>query len=237
MKQYIHTRYGAPDVIKLIETEKPVPRDNEVRVRIHAASLNRYDWHFLTADMFLVRVMGSGMLRPKNPKLGADIAGRVEAAGPGVRHFRPGDDVYGSLAGHGEGGLAEYAAAPESAFASKPARLSFAQAAAVPMAAVTALQALRDAGHIQPGQKVLINGAFGAVGTFAVQIARHFGAEVTAGCSAPNAERAGSLGAAHVIDYAREDFTRSGKRSDLILGVNGFHRISNYKRALAPQGV
>src|SRR5688572_6664592 len=225
MKAIVYTQYGPPDVLQLKEIEKPTPKDNEVLVKICAASVNAYDWHYMRADPFLVRLMG-GLFRPRNPRLGADIAGRVEAVGSNVTQFRPGDEVYGDLAASGNGAFAEYAAVPEHALVLKPANLSFEQAAAVPMAAVTALQGLRDAGKLQPGQKVLINGASGGVGTFAVQIAKYFGAEVTAVCSTRNIDLVRSLGADHVIDYKRDDFTQNGQRYDLILAVNGYHPLS-----------
>jgi NADPH:quinone reductase-like Zn-dependent oxidoreductase len=237
MKAITHEKYGPPGVCRLRDVEKPVPGDNEVLVQIHAASLNAYDWHLLTADIFLVRLMGGGLFKPKNTMLGADIAGRVEAVGKEVTLFRPGDEVFGDIAGCGNGGFAEYACAPEERLAGKPADLSFEEAAAVPMAAVTALQGLRDQGHIRPGLKVLINGASGGVGTFAVQIAKSFGADVTAVCSTRNLEQARSLGADSVIDYAKEDFTQKEKRYDLIFAANGYHPLSAYKRALTPKGI
>jgi NADPH:quinone reductase-like Zn-dependent oxidoreductase len=237
MKAIVYTRYGSPDVLQLRDVEQPVPRDNELLVKVHAASVNAYDWHFLTADIFLIRLMGAGVFKPRNTRLGADIAGRVEAVGRNVRQFRPGDEVFGDLAGHGNGGFAEYVSASESVFALKPANLSFEEAAAVPMAAVTALQGLRDEGTIRPGQKVLIQGASGGVGTFALQLAGYFGAEVTAVCSTKNLDQARSLGADHVIDYTKEDFTRSGQRYDLIFAANGYHSLSEYKRALTPAGI
>ncbi len=181
--------------------------------------------------------MGGGLLKPKNTILGADIAGRVEAVGRNVKQFRPGDEVFGDIGACGNGGFAEYVSVPESALALKPANLSFEEAAAVPMAAVTALQGLRDLGKIQPGHKVLINGASGGVGTFAVQIAKSFGAEVTAVCSSRNMDQARSLGADHVIDYTKEDFTQNGQQYDLILAANGYHPLSAYKHALTPQGI
>ncbi len=236
MKAIVYEKYGPPDVLQLKDIEKPAPKEAEVLVKVHATSLNAYDWHLLRADPFLVRLMGGGLLKPKTTIPGADIAGRVEAIGRGVNQFQPGDAVFGGVAS-GNGGFAEYAAAPERALALKPANLSFEQAAAVPMAGMTALQGLRDAGQIQPGQKVLINGASGGVGTFAVQLAKYFGAEVTTVCSTGNVEMARSLGADHVIDYKEEDFTRSGKQYDLILAVNGYHPLSAYKRALAPKGI
>jgi NADPH:quinone reductase-like Zn-dependent oxidoreductase len=236
MKAIMHHQYGSPDVLKLEEVDTPSPEDDEVLVKIHAASVNALDWHLLTADIFVVRLMGGGLLRPKNPKLGADTAGRVEAVGSQVKEFRPGDEVFGDIAPWGLGGFAEYAAVPEGALVPKPTNLSFEQAAAVPVAAITALQGLRDQGQIQPGQKVLIQGAAGGVGTFAVQIAKAFGAEVTAVCSTRNVDQARSLGADRVIDYTQKDFTRNGQRYDLILAVNGYHPISAYQRALTPRG-
>ncbi len=233
MKAIVYEKYGSPDVLELREVKKPIPKDNEVLIKVHAASVNAYDWHFLTADIFLIRLMGGGLLKPKNTRLGADIAGRVEAVGRNVKQFQPGDEVFGMV----RGGFAEYACAPENVLALKPINLSFEEAAAVPMAAVTALQGLRDTGQIQPGQKVLINGASGGVGTFAVQIAKSFGAEVTAVCSTRNLDQARSLGADHVIDYTKEDFTQSGQQYDLILAANGYHSLSAYKRALTPKGI
>src|SRR5512147_2218373 len=233
MKAIIHTKYGSPDVLQLKEVEKPAPGDGEVLVKVHTASVNALDWHLLTADIFLVRLMGLGLLKPKNSIRGADIAGQVEAVGKNVTQFRTGDEVFGDI---GHGGFAEYAIAPEGSLVLKPANLSFEAAAAVPVAALTALQGLRDSGKIQAGQRVLINGASGGVGTYAVQIAKAFEAEVTAVCSARNMELARSLGADHVIDYAKEDATRSGRLYDLIFAVNGHHPISAYRRALDPQG-
>ena len=237
MKAIVYTKYGPPDVLELKEVEKPTPQDNEVLVKVHAASVNAADWHLLTADIFLVRLMAGGLLRPKDTMLGADVAGRVEAVGRSVKEFQPGDAVFGDVFGHGSGSFAEYTSVPESALVMKPANLSFEAAAAVPLAAVTALQGLRDKGRIQSGQRVLINGASGGVGTFAVQIAKSFGAEVTAVCSTRNLDQARSLGADHVIDYTQEDFTRNGQQYDLILAANGYHSISAYKRALTPKGI
>ena len=236
MKAIVCDKYGTPDVLRLEEVEKPTPKQGEVLVKIHAASLNAYDWHILTADIFLVRLMGGGFLRPKNRIPGADVAGTVEAVGNGVTQFKLGDAVYGDLAGHASGSFAEYVAVPERALVLKPTNLSFEEAAAVPMAAVTALQGLRDAGQLQPGQKVLINGASGGVGTFAVQIAKALGAQVTAVCSTRNVEQARALGADHIIDYTKEDFTQNGQKYDLILAVNGFRPLAVYKRALTPKG-
>jgi NADPH:quinone reductase-like Zn-dependent oxidoreductase len=232
MKAIVYTRYGSPDVLQLADVERPAPKDDEVLIRVHAASVNAYDWHFLTADIFLIRLMGGGLLKPKYPRLGADVAGRVEVTGKNVRRFQPGDEVFGM----GRGSFAEYACASEDALALKPTNLSFEAAAAVPMAATSALQGLRDVGRMQAGQRVLVNGASGGVGTFAVQIAKAFGAEVTAVCSTRNLDQARSLGADHVIDYTREDFTQSGRQYDLVLAANGYHPLSAYKRALAPKG-
>ncbi len=236
MKAIVYTQYGSPDVLQLKEVEKPTPKENEVLIKVQAVALNAADWHMLTADIFLIRLMGMGLTKPKNPILGADIAGRVEAVGRDVKQFQSGDEVFGDIAGWGFGGLAEYVAVAENAVTLKPRNLSFGEAAAVPMAAVTALQGLRDKGHLQAGQKVLINGASGGVGTYAVQLAKYFGAEVTAVCSARNLEQARRLGADRVIDYTREDFTQNGQRYDVILAVNGYHPLAHYKRALAPGG-
>jgi NADPH:quinone reductase-like Zn-dependent oxidoreductase len=236
MKAIVYTKYGSADEVQLRDVEKPAPRDDEVLVKVMAASANAYDWHFLSADIFLIRLTG-GLLKPKNHRLGADVAGQVEAVGSAVKQFKPGDEVFGEIGAWGNGAFAEYVCVPERAFALKPANLSFEQAAAVPMAGITALQGLRDTGQIQPGQKVLINGASGGVGTFAVQIAKYFGAEVTAVCSTEKMELIHSLGADHVIDYTKEDFTKTDQRYDLILAVNGYHPISAYKRVLNPQGI
>lgn len=236
MKAIVYTKYGPPDVLELKEIEKPVPKDNEVLIRVHAASVNAYDWRMLRADPFLVRLMGGGLLKPKHKILGVDVAGRIEAIGRNVKQFQPGDEVFGDVSGRGCGAFAEYVCARENTLALKPASMTFAEAAAVPLAAVTALQGLRDKGQIQPGQKVLINGASGGVGTFAVQIAKSFGAEVTVVCSTRNLDMARSIGADRVIDYTQEDFTKSGQCYDLIFVANGYHPILAYKRALNPGG-
>jgi NADPH:quinone reductase-like Zn-dependent oxidoreductase len=235
MKAITYTRYGSPDVLRLEEVAKPTPKANEVLVKICAASVNAYDWRYVRADPFLVRLVG-GLFKPRNPRLGADIAGQVEAVGSDVTQFRPGDEIYGDLAASGNGAFAEYIAVPEQALALKPANLTFEQAAAVPMAAVTALQALRDGGKIRAGHQVLINGASGGVGTFAVQIAKAFGAEVTAVCSTRNVALVRSLGADQIIDYQREDITKGAQRYDLILAVNGYYPLSAYRRMLRPEG-
>ena len=236
MKAIVYTRYGSPDVLQFKDVEKPAPKDDEVLIRVHAASVNQYDWHLLTADFFLVRLMGGGLLKPKHTRLGADVAGRVEAAGRNVKQFRPGDEVFGLSAGS-TGSFAEYVCAKETSVVAKPAGITFEQAAAVPMAALTALQSLRDKGRIQAGQKVLINGASGGVGTFAVQIAKSCGADITAVCSTKNLDMARSIGADQVIDYTQEDFTKSGRLYDVILAVNGYHPLSDYRRALGPKGI
>ncbi len=233
MKAIVYTKYGSPDVLQLKDVEKPTPNEDEVLIKIHAASVNAYDWHFLTADIFLIRLMGGGLLKPKDTRLGADMAGRIETVGRNVRQFQPGDEVFGML----KGAFAEYACAPESSLALKTIHASFDQAAALPMAAITALQGLRDEGQIQAGQKVLINGASGGVGTFAVQIAKSFGTEVTAVCSTRNLEQARSIGADHVIDYTKENFMKSGQQYDLVFAANGYHSLSAYKRTLTPKGI
>lgn len=235
MKAIVSPKYGTPDVLELRDVEKPIAADNEVLVRVRAASLNQYDWHLLTADIFLVR-LNMGMFKPKNPIPGADIAGEVEAVGRNVESFRPGDLVFGDIAGHHAGGFAEYVSVPESILAPKPSNMTFEEAAAVPMAGVTALQGLRNIGQIQQGQQVLIQGAAGGVGTYAVQIAKSFGAKVTAVCSTRNMEQARSLGADHVIDYTRQDFTQGQQKYDLILAANGYHPLSHYRNALTPRG-
>jgi NADPH:quinone reductase-like Zn-dependent oxidoreductase len=234
MKAIVQTKYGSPDILRIEEVEKPAPKDDEVLIKVLAASLNQYDWHLLTADIFLVRMMGGGFLKPQNTIPGADIAGRVEAVGKDVKQFKPGDEVFGDI---GSGGFAEYACAREKLLVLKPASMTFEQAAATPMAALTALQGLRDHGQLQPGQKVLINGAAGGVGTYAVQIAKALGAEVTAVCSTPNLDMARSIGADYVIDYTKEDFTKNGQRFDLILAANGYHWIYDYRRALNATGI
>jgi len=236
VKAITYTQYGTPDVLKLVETDKPVPKDGEVLVKIHAASVNALDWHLLTADIFLVR-FGEGLFKPKRSRLGADMAGVVEAVGSGVTQFKPGDAVYGDIEPYGSGAFAEYAAVPAKGLAPMPAGASFEEAAALPVAALTALQGLRDVGKIAAGKRVLINGASGGVGTYAVQIAKAFGAEVTAVCSTRNVEQARALGADHVIDYTKENFTQSGQQYDLILAANGYHSLGDYKRALAPGGI
>ena len=236
MKAIVYTKYGSPDVLLYKEVEKPTPGKNEVLVNIHAASVNAADWHLLRADPFVIRIFG-GLIKPKYKILGADIAGQVEAIGKNVKQFQPGDEVFGCISQSGWGGFAEYVCTSENALVLKPANISFEEAAAVPLAAMTALQALRDKGQIQPNQKVLINGASGGVGTFAVQIAKSFGAEVIGVCSTNKLEMVRSIGADHVIDYTKEDFTKNGKLYDLIIAANGYHSISDYKLALSQEGI
>jgi NADPH:quinone reductase-like Zn-dependent oxidoreductase len=233
MKAMVYTKFGPPDVLRLQDVEKPVPADNEILIKVRAASVNAYDWRHLMADPFLIRMMGAGLLRPKHQILGADIAGRVEAVGGDVKQFRPGDEVFGDGA---YGGFAEYACADEKRFVLKPADLTFEEAAAVPMAALTALQGLRDKGLIRAGQKVLINGASGGVGTFAVQIAKSFETDVTGVCSTAKMDLVRSIGADHVVDHTQEDVTKNGKLYDLIFDVAAYRSISEYKRILSPGG-
>jgi len=231
MKAIVYTKYGSPDVLQFKEVEKPAPTDGQILVKIYAASANPLDWHLMRASPFLARLAG-GLRKPKDPRLGADFAGRVEAVGANVAQFQPGDEVFGASTG----AFAEYICVAESEVALKPANLSFEQAAAVPVAATTALQGLRDTGQIHTGQRVLVNGASGGVGTFAVQIARAFGTEVTGVCSTRNLDMVRSIGADHAIDYMKEDFTRTGQHYDLIYDAVGNRSVSAYRRALNPGG-
>ena len=226
MKAVVYDKRESPNVLVFREVEKPIPNDNEVLVKIYAVSVNAADY----------RSMKMGII-PKRKIFGADIAGRVESVGKNINKFTIGDEVFGDTAGCGFGGFAEYVAVPESALALKPVSVPFETAAAVPMAAVTALQALRNEGKLQPGHKVLIVGAGGGVGTFAVQLAKYFGAEVTAVCGEKNVKVVQSLGADYVINYNENDFTKSGKHYDLVLALNGNHSLFTYKRALAPKGI
>ena len=232
MKAIVYTQYGGPEHLKLAEVAKPQPKDDQVLVKVYAVSVNSPDYRLLSGP--IPRLMGFGLLRPNNKIMGADIAGRVEAVGKNVTKFTAGDEVFGDIS-TAFGGFAEYACARESVLVKKPANLTFDQAAAVPMAGCTALQGLRKGG-IQPGQHVAINGASGGVGTFMVQIAKSFGVEVTAISSTKKMEGLCALGADHVIDYTREDFTRSSQHYDLILAVNGYRPLADYRRALKPQG-
>ena len=232
MKAIVYERYGPPEVLQLKEVDKPIPKDNEVLVKVHAASANPLDWHFMRATPFIMRFI-SGLLKPKNKILGADIAGQVEAVGKNVKQFQAGDEVYGDIS---RCGFAEYVCVTEDKLVLKPANVSFSAAAAVPVAGLTALQCLRDQGQIRQGQKVLINGASGGVGTFGVQIAKSFGAEVTGVCSTRNVEMVRSIGADQIIDYTCEDFTQNGHLYDLILDNVGNRSFSDIKRILGPNG-
>ena len=238
MKAIVYEKYGPPEVLHLKEVEKPVPKEGEVLVKVHATSVNWGDWHNLRADPFLVR-LAAGLLKPKKEILGFDLAGRIEEVGANVKGFQPGDEVFGDIYPWGGGAFAEYVSIPEIAFISKPKNLTFELAAAVPVAGLTALQGLRDQGGIRPGAKVLINGASGGVGTFAVQIAKSFGAEVTGVCSTRNLDMLRSLGADQVIDYTQGDFTQNGGRYDLILDNVGHPSVYKrlYTRSLNPEGV
>jgi NADPH:quinone reductase-like Zn-dependent oxidoreductase len=231
MKAIVQDRYGAPDVLELKEIATPVAGGNELLLRVRAAALNPLDWHNLRGLPYPLRI-GSGLVRPKSRVLGVDVAGRVESVGDGVTRLRPGDDVFGLC----EGSLAEYACAKEDRLVPKPASIPYEQAAAAPVAALTAIQGLRNRGGIRAGQNVLIVGASGGVGTFAVQMAKVFGAVVSGVCSARNVDLVRSLGADHVIDYTKEDFFRTGKKYDLILDMAGTHSLSECRRALTPRG-
>jgi NADPH:quinone reductase-like Zn-dependent oxidoreductase len=229
MKAIIQQRYGRPSVLELRDVDRPEPAAGEVLLRVHASSVNPVEWYGVTG-LFVAR-LGSGLRRPKDPTLGADVAGRVEAVGPSVEDLKPGDEVFGS-SGHA---WAEYACARADRLAAKPATVSFEEAAAVPVAALTALQALRDKGKVQTGQKVLVNGASGGVGTYAVQLAKAFGAEVTGVCSPRNVEQTRSLGADRVVDYTREDFTTLDERYDLMLDIVGSRPFARFRRVLTPK--
>ncbi len=229
MKAILCTRYGPPDVLELKEVDKPIPGEGQVLVKVQAASINVAD---LVFEGILAARLVNGFSKPRDPRVGSDVAGIVEEVGPGATRFRPGDEVFGYCAG----AFAEYAVAREARLVAKPAISTFAEAAACPIAAITAVQGLRDKGRIQPGHKVLIYGASGAVGTFAVQIAKSFNTEVTAVCSTTNVDQARSLGVDHVIDYTKEDFTKGHQQYDLILGINGYHPLAAYRHVLTPQG-
>lgn len=232
MKAIVQDAYGSVEVLELRDIDKPEIGDHEVLVRVHAAGVDRGVWHLMTGQAYLIRLAGYGFRRPKNPVRGSEVAGRVEAIGKDVTRFRPGDDVMGTS----EGSFAEYARAREDKLAPKPASLTFEQAAAVPISASTALQAVRDQGKVQPGQKVLVIGASGGVGTYAVQLAKAFGAEVTGVCSTAKVDLVRSIGADHVIDYTRDDFAETEQRYDLILDIGGNRSLSHLRRALTPQG-
>lgn len=232
MKAILFPNYGSPDVLQLTDIEKPTPNENQVLVKVYVAATNPLDWHRMRGEPFLARLT-EGYRKPKVPKLGADIAGRVEAVGSNVTEFKPGDEVFGSV---GAGGFAEYVCAREKFFVKKPAHVSFEAAAAAPVVGLTAIQGLRDAGHIQAGQKVLVNGASSGVGMFAVQYAKSCGTHVTGVCSTRNIEMVRSIGADKVIDYTQEDFTRNGQQYDLIYDAIGNRSISDLRRALDPRG-
>jgi len=234
MKAIVYEKYGPPDVLQLKEVEKPTPKDDEVLIKVHAASANPLDWHLMRGKPFLVHLT-EGLLKPKKKILGADVAGQVEEVGRNVKQFQPGDEVFGGS--FNLGAFAEYVCVPEDGAVLKPGSVTFEEAAAVPVAALTAVQGLRDKGQIQSGQKVLINGASGGVGTFAVQIAKSFGAEVTGVCSTRNLDMVRSIGADHVIDYTQEDFTKNGQTYDLIYCAVGNRSAADYKRALNPNGI
>ncbi|MBA3960872.1 MAG: NAD(P)-dependent alcohol dehydrogenase [Chthoniobacterales bacterium] len=234
MKAAIYTNYGSPDVIEVRDIKKPVPNDDQILIKVHAASVNPLDWHYLEGTPYVMRAMGVGLRKPEQPRLGINLAGVVEAIGKNVTQFKPGDEVFGGK----QGAFAEYVCArADRAIVLKPASLTFEQAASIPTAGVTALQGLRDTGRIQAGQKVLINGASGGVGTFAVQIAKSFGADVTGVCSTKNLDLVRSLGADHVIDYTKEDFTKGSERYDLILDNVGNQPLSGFKQVLKPKGI
>ena len=235
MKAIVYTKYGPPDVLSLEEIQKPTPGDDEVLVEIHASSVNSGNLTAV-AGTPLVGRLWTGLREPKDKIPGGDLAGRVEAVGRNVKQLQPGDEVFGDIYENGSGAFAEYVSVPEDVLALKPANLTFEEAAAVPQAALVALQGLRDKGQIQPGQKVLIAGASGGNGTFAVQIAKSFGAEVTGMCSTRNVDLVRSIGADHVIDYTQEDFTQNGQRYDLIMSIAGHRSVFDYRRALNPEG-
>lgn len=231
MQAVIYRRYGAPDVLEYQELAEPIAAQGEVLIQVHAASVNPYDWHFLRGTPSFIRLF-TGLRRPKSPRLGADVAGVVTAVGPGVTRFKPGDKVFGV----GKGSFAEFACGKENELAFKPERLSFEQAASVPIAAITALQGLRDSGHVQHGQRVLINGAAGGVGTFAVQIGKWLGAHLTGVCSGRNLAFVQSIGADRAIDYTLEDFTRLDDKYDVVFDLVGNHPLKAIRRVLRPEG-
>ncbi len=234
MKAAIYTEYGSPDVLEVRAIKKPVPNDDQILIKVRAASVNPLDWHFLRGNPVIARVGMMGLRKPKNPRLGVDLAGEVEAVGKNVTQFKPGDEVFGQKFG----AFAEYVCVrADRQIILKPSHLTFEQAASIPVAAITALQGLRDQGKVQPGQKVLINGASGGVGTFAVQIAKSLGAEVTGVCSTRNLDLVRSLGADHVIDYTKDDFTRGNERYDVLLDNVGNQPLSGFRNALTPNGI
>lgn len=234
MKAIYYDRYGTPDVLQPKEVDKPVPMDDEVLVRIHATSINSWDWDMIRGEPIFVRMWG--LFKPKHKIPGSDIAGRVESVGRAVKKFKPGDEVYGDIVEHGWGGFAEYACAKEDQLTFKPASMSFEEASAIPQAGLLALQGIRDCGKLQKGQHILFNGAGGGVGTLGVQIAKMLGAEITVVDSAEKLDMLKKLGANHVIDYRKEDYTNNGKTYDMIVDVVANRPISDYKRALATGG-
>jgi NADPH:quinone reductase-like Zn-dependent oxidoreductase len=236
MRAIVQTEYGSTDMLSLKEIDKPAVSDNNVLVQVHAASVNSGDWHLMRGTPYLIRPMFGGLLKPKIKILGFDVAGRIEAVGKDVTQFKPGDEVFGDLSGCGFGAFAEYVCATEAALALKPVAITFAEAATVPGAGVAALQGLRDVGQIQPGQKVLINGASGGVGSFAVQIAKAFGADVTAVCNKKKMDMVRSLGANHIIDYTQTDVTQTGQRYDLILDAAAYRSVFDYLPILTSEG-
>jgi NADPH:quinone reductase-like Zn-dependent oxidoreductase len=233
MKAAVYSRYGPPEVVQISDVEKPVPGDDEVLIKVRAASVNPADWHFIRGQPYLFRMMMGGLRRPKVTRVGLDVAGQVEAVGRNVTQFKPGDEVFGSC----RGAFAKYACTSQSRLAMKPDNVTFEQAASVPIAALTALQGLRDKAHIQPGQKVLINGAAGGVGTFAVQIAKWLGADATGVCSTRNVDTVRSIGADRVIDYTKQDFTKSEQRYDVILDLAASRSLLACRRVLNPKGI
>lgn len=236
MKAIVYTQYGSPEVLRLEEVPQPTPKANEVLVKVRAASINAADLLFLKGESALVRLMAGGLNRPKHTILGSDVAGVVEAVDASVTKFKPGDAVMGDLPDSGFGGLAEYVAVPEQYLTRKPTQVTFEDAAAIPLAGVTALQGVRDKGQVKAGQQVLIYGASGGVGTYLLQIAKVYGAEVTAVCSKRKVEMVRGLGADHIIDYTQEDFLQNGQQYDVILAANGYRPIRDYQRALKPGG-
>lgn len=233
MKAVVYYEYGSPDVLRLEEVEKPTPKDDEVLIKVHAVSVNGSDWEGLTGKPLYARM--GGLRKPSQKILGSDIAGRVERLGRNITRFQPGDDVFGETMRYHDG-FAEYVCAPEKALARKPDWITYEESAAIPQGAVIALQGIRDKGKVQPGQKVLINGAGGSAGTFAVQLAKYYGAEVTGVDNASKIDFLRSLGADHVIDYAQQDFTKTGNQYDLILDVTGYRSVFDIQRALRPNG-
>ena len=236
MKAIVQTEYGSPDVLTLAEVEKPVVTDHGVLVKVHASSINSGDWRLMRGTPFLVRLMYGGLRKPKIKTLGVDFAGRVEAVGPAVMQFQPGDEVFGELSEYGFGGFAEYVCVAETALARKPMNITFEEAATVPDAAITALQALRDCGQLQAGQRVLINGASSGVGGFAVQIAKAFGAEVTAICHPKKMQMVQSIGADYIIDYTQTDVTQQGQPYDLIVDMAAYRSVFDYLPILTRSG-